>query len=73
MTIKLAGAAAVGGIGMLQYKRGQAPIAERGVLLQSILQACDDAQATWITRADALTLAAALARVMADPLGEYWR
>ncbi len=37
------------------------------------LQARDDAQAAWITRASALTLAAALARVMADPLGEYWR
>jgi hypothetical protein len=37
------------------------------------LQARNDTRAAWITKAEALTLAAALARVMADPLGEYWR
>ena len=34
---------AVAGIGVRQYKRGQAPLPERGVLVQAIVEACEDA------------------------------
>ncbi len=39
----LGGAAAVAGVGLRQYKRGQAPLPERGVLVHAIVDACDDA------------------------------
>jgi len=37
------GLTAVAGIGYRQYKRGTAPLPERGVLVQVIVDACDDA------------------------------
>lgn len=37
------GEAAVAGIGMLQYKRGQSPHSERKTLVQAIVKACEDA------------------------------
>ena len=39
----LAGVAAVAGVGLRQYKRGQAPLPERGVLVHAIVDACADA------------------------------
>lgn len=37
------GLTAVAGIGYRQYKRGTAPLPERGVLVSAIVEACDDA------------------------------
>ena len=34
---------AVAGVGVRQYKRGQAPLPERGVLVRAIVDACEDA------------------------------
>lgn len=34
---------AVAGVGLRQYKRGQAPLPERGVLVRAIVDACEDA------------------------------
>lgn len=34
---------AVAGVGLRQYKRGEAPLPERGVLVRAIVDACDDA------------------------------
>ena len=34
---------AVAGVGVRQYKRGEAPMAEQGVLVHAIVDACDDA------------------------------
>jgi acetyl-CoA acetyltransferase len=34
---------AVAGVGLKQYRRGQAPLPERGVLVQAIVEACADA------------------------------
>jgi acetyl-CoA acetyltransferase len=39
----LANAVAVAGIGLRQYKRGHAPLPERGVLVRAIVDACEDA------------------------------
>ena len=43
MTSLLAGKVAVAGIGVRQYKRGTAPLPERGELVHAILGACEDA------------------------------
>lgn len=43
MTINLSGRTAVAGIGYRQYKRGTAPLPERGVLVGAIVDACEDA------------------------------
>jgi acetyl-CoA acetyltransferase len=43
MTINLNGLTAVAGVGVRQYKRGQAPLPERGVLTHAIVDACEDA------------------------------
>ncbi|MDB5970156.1 MAG: transporter [Hydrocarboniphaga sp.] len=37
------GSTAVAGIGLRQYKRGKAPMPERGVLIRAIVDACEDA------------------------------
>ena len=37
------GKVAVAGVGYRQYKRGTAPLPERGVLVQTIVDACEDA------------------------------
>lgn len=37
------------------------------------LYARDHARGTWLLKADGLTLAAALARLCKDPMGEFWR
>lgn len=37
------GLVAVAGIGYRQYKRGSAPLPERGILVQAIIDACEDA------------------------------
>jgi len=37
------GSVSVAGIGLRQYKRGTAPMAEQGVLVRAIVDACDDA------------------------------
>lgn len=39
----MGGIAAIAGVGLVQHKRGHAPWPERGLLVQAILQACDDA------------------------------
>jgi acetyl-CoA acetyltransferase len=39
----LSGRTAVAGVGVRQYRRGTAPIPERGVLVQAIVEACEDA------------------------------
>lgn len=39
----LDGSTAIAGVGVRQYKRGQAPLPERGVLVHAILDACADA------------------------------
>ncbi len=39
----LSGLTAVAGVGVRQYKRGQAPLPERGVLVRAIVDACEDA------------------------------
>jgi acetyl-CoA acetyltransferase len=43
MAETLLGATAAVGVGVLQYKRGQAPYGERGVLVRAIVDACQDA------------------------------
>jgi acetyl-CoA acetyltransferase len=43
MTISLSGKTAVAGVGYRQYKRGAAPLPERGVLVRAIVDACEDA------------------------------
>ena len=43
MTHPLFGTTAVAGVGVRQYKRGGAPMSERGVLVEAILDACEDA------------------------------
>jgi acetyl-CoA acetyltransferase len=43
MSIKFSGATAVVGVGLRQYKRGKAPMPERGVLVRAIVDACEDA------------------------------
>ncbi|MGQ0619489.1 MAG: thiolase C-terminal domain-containing protein [Panacagrimonas sp.] len=40
---KLLGTTAIAGIGLRQYKRGAAPMTERGVLVRAIVDACEDA------------------------------
>lgn len=40
---RFAGCTAVVGVGLRQYKRGQAPMPERGVLTRAIVDACEDA------------------------------
>lgn len=40
---KFPGSTAVAGIGLRQYKRGKAPMPERGVLVRAIVDACEDA------------------------------
>jgi len=37
------GAVSVAGVGLRQYKRGKAPLAEQGVLVRAIVDACEDA------------------------------
>jgi len=39
----LSGATAIAGVGYRQYKRGTAPLPERGVLVRAIVDACEDA------------------------------
>ncbi|MES0875334.1 thiolase C-terminal domain-containing protein [Sinimarinibacterium thermocellulolyticum] len=39
----LAGRTAIAGIGLRQYKRGESPYPERGVLVRAIVDACEDA------------------------------
>ena len=39
----IAGNIAAAGVGLRQYKRGTAPLPERGVLVGAILDACEDA------------------------------
>jgi len=41
--IRLNSATAVVGVGLRQYKRAQAPLPERGVLVHAIVDACADA------------------------------
>jgi acetyl-CoA acetyltransferase len=43
MTLSLSGKTAVAGIGYRQYRRGTAPLPERGVLVRAIVDACEDA------------------------------
>ncbi len=43
MTSPFCGSVAVAGVGLRQYKRGRAPLPERGVLLRAIVDACEDA------------------------------
>jgi acetyl-CoA acetyltransferase len=43
MTRAMAGLAAVAGVGVRQYRRGHAPLPERGVLVRAIVDACEDA------------------------------
>lgn len=43
MSISLSGLTSVAGIGYRQYKRGTAPMPERGVLVRAIVDACEDA------------------------------
>lgn len=43
MTFTISGRTAVAGVGYRQYKRGMAPLPERGVLVQAIVDACEDA------------------------------
>ena len=43
MSTRLPIIAAVAGIGVRQYKRGEAPVGEQGVLIGAICDACDDA------------------------------
>jgi acetyl-CoA acetyltransferase len=43
MARKLLGETAAVGVGVLQYKRGQAPYGERGVLVRAIVAACEEA------------------------------
>lgn len=43
MSVRFANSTAVAGIGLRQYKRGKAPMPERGVLVRAIVDACEDA------------------------------
>lgn len=43
MSRSMVGAAAAAGVGVLQFKRGQSPWGEGGVLIRAIVQACEDA------------------------------
>ena len=43
MTMNLSGKTAIAGVGYRQYKRGTAPLPERGVLIRAIVDACEDA------------------------------
>lgn len=43
MSFNLSGKTAVAGVGYRQYKRGTAPMPERGVLVRAIVDACEDA------------------------------
>ncbi|MGQ0697065.1 MAG: thiolase C-terminal domain-containing protein [Panacagrimonas sp.] len=43
MSARLCGATAIAGVGLRQYKRAQAPLPERGVLVRAIVDACEDA------------------------------
>ncbi|PAL22048.1 transporter [Sphingopyxis sp. GW247-27LB] len=43
MSISLSGRTAAVGVGYRQYKRGTAPVPERGVLVRAIVDACEDA------------------------------
>ncbi len=43
MSINLSGKTAIAGVGYRQYKRGTAPLPERGLLTRAIVDACDDA------------------------------
>jgi acetyl-CoA acetyltransferase len=43
MNRALANQVAVAGVGLRQYKRGQSPLPERGVLVRAIVDACEDA------------------------------
>ena len=43
MSIALSGRTAAVGVGYRQYKRGTAPLPERGVLVRTIIDACEDA------------------------------
>ncbi len=43
MNTALACRTAIAGVGLRQYKRGQAPLPERGVLVRAIVDACEDA------------------------------
>jgi acetyl-CoA acetyltransferase len=43
MNQTLSNKVAVAGVGLRQYKRGQAPMPERGVLVRAIVDACEDA------------------------------
>jgi len=43
MTMNLSGKTAIAGVGYRQYKRGTAPLPERGVLVRAIVDACEDA------------------------------
>lgn len=43
MSINLSGKTAIAGVGYRQYKRGTAPLPERGVLVRAIVDACEDA------------------------------
>ncbi|WP_269620426.1 thiolase C-terminal domain-containing protein [Zhongshania sp. BJYM1] len=40
---KFCGGVAAAGVGLCQYKRGQAPMPEQGVLIKAITEACEDA------------------------------
>lgn len=40
---RIAGIAAIAGVGIRQYRRGQSPLPERGVLVRAIIDACEDA------------------------------
>ena len=43
MNPDLSGLVAAAGVGYRQYKRGTAPVPERGVLVRAIVDACEDA------------------------------
>jgi acetyl-CoA acetyltransferase len=43
VTINIAGTTAIAGVGYRQYRRGAAPLPERGVLVRAIVDACEDA------------------------------
>ena len=43
MTYNLRGKTAIAGVGLRQHKRGTAPLPERGLLVQAIIDACTDA------------------------------
>lgn len=37
------GIASIAGVGLVQHRRGEAPLPEPGLLVQAIIQACDEA------------------------------